>query len=1028
MSTRTRKRLGSLFVVLVLVRLSAAEPKDKPAGATVVPTASLKVSVYRNTSSDSGVEALPVDVPNAPTLAGVVHGNRSAKPSRGLLSSSNSRATAHLTGSQGGAPRFVENRGQFDNRVKFQLKARGQTLWLTYQGVMFDLYRSKPEKKPHQQASPLDLAKANSPLLRDLLGWRQGFASSSVERDFPVLGTISGIQPPMVGIPFPFPEDNSGSLSQPNLRRPDPKLLRSERLVFSEEFIGARRPLTEAERRQPGTYNYFIGNDPQRWVTDVHGYSEVLYRNVWDGIDVRLVGNGSSVEQEFLLRPGADPNRIQVAYEGIDGLELAKDGSLTIRTAFGELRESKPRIYQEIAGRPVPVEGRFKLTGETAYTFEMNSYQPQYALVIDPTLSYSTFLGGSAGFESVGFGDALDDAFGIAVDSSGSAYVAGLTGSTDFPITTGSYQSTNTAPTFTVFVTKLSPDGSQLVYSTYLGGTDNSLALGIALDSAGEAYVAGAAGSGFPTTANAFQQAGDGVFVSKLSATGDALLYSTYLGSGSDLNYNTATGIAVDSSGVAYITGTTTSAAFPTTKNTFQSALGGSIDAFVSVVNPSTAGQASLVYSTYLGGSGVDGGAAIAVDSSGDLYITGATYSSDFPVTAGAYQTSFTTSLYIAFLAKLNPSASGPSSLVYSTFVGGSWRTQSESIVVDSSGNAYVTGETEPNSDSPFPTTPGAFQTSLPNGAGNGAFVTKVNPSGDKLVYSTLLGLDVKAGSPGSGIALDASNNAYVVGATSSAQFPTTPDAFQSVYKGGNVFFYDASFTVLNPSGSALIYSTFLGGTSDDVARGVALDPSGNAYVAGYTLSADFPITPLAFQKTMNGSADAFIAKFSATGPGFSISGLTATTGGNSGTVTPTIVGAGFDPGATVKLGCSGQADIVGTNVVVGPEGTSLTATFNLVGTAPGKCDVVVSNSGGASVTDSQAFTIEQGGAAQVWVDLIGLDKIRIGQPQTYYAVVGNSGNVDPGPNLLAFFVPNLVGTVSGQPSQDFLIDAVQVA
>lgn len=275
-----------------------------------------------------------------------------------------------------GASAFIENRGQFDAQVKFQLKGGGKTLWLTNGGIVFDSIRPKAGDTQKTEGNLGLNANPSTP----------GFKSG-----------VPGIEP--------------GSF---------------DRLVFSEGFIDANNaPSIEASRPQPGIYNYFTGNDPKKWRTNVRGYDEVVYRDVWKNIDLKLYRNGSDLEQEFIVKPGGDFTQVRVAFKGIDGLKVADDGSLVVSTAFGELRETKPRIYQEIDGKRVAVDGQFKLTSNTAYTFEVNGYHPQYALVIDPTLLYSTFLGGS-GFE---------EGRGIAVDSAGNAYVTGRTTSTDFPTT-----------------------------------------------------------------------------------------------------------------------------------------------------------------------------------------------------------------------------------------------------------------------------------------------------------------------------------------------------------------------------------------------------------------------------------------------------------------------------------------------------------------------------------------------------------------------------------------------------------------
>jgi len=411
-------------------------------------------------------------------------------------------------------------------------------------------------------------------------------------------------------------------------------------------------------------------------------------------------------------------------------------------------------------------------------------------------------------------------------------------------------------------VTKLHPTGSALVYSTYLGGSDSDLGLGIAVDSLGNAYVTGEARSAnFPTTSGAWQTAsggGDDAFVTKLNPTGSALVYSTYLGGNSS---DRALGIALNTLGDAYVTGSTRSTNFPTTLGAFRTAFGGGQnDAFVTMLYRT---GTTIGYSTYLGGNDEDVGRGIAVDYLGSAYVTGFTWAStNFPTTPGAFQTAVHPGGPDAFVTKLNPFGTA---LVYSTYLGGNDFDFALGIGLDTLGNAYVTGATTSTN---FPTTPGAFQTAF---GGLDAFVTKLNPTGSALIYSTRLG-----GSQfeeGRGIAVDTFGNAYVTGATGSTNFPTTPGAFQTSSGGGG----DAFVTKLNPTGSALVYSTYLGGRKDDdidnisrgvVAGGIALDSLGNAYVTGDTRSNNFPATPGAFQTRYGGSVDGFVAKirFGATG------------------------------------------------------------------------------------------------------------------------------------------------------------------
>jgi hypothetical protein len=458
-------------------------------------------------------------------------------------------------------------------------------------------------------------------------------------------------------------------------------------------------------------------------------------------------------------------------------------------------------------------------------------------------LVYSTYLGGSRiGWD---FGD------GIALDPAGNAYITGVTYSStpsnDFPTTAGAFDTTYNGGNADVFVSKLNVTGSALVYSTYLGGSGYDDGYEIAVDPVGNAYITGmTSSSDFPTTPGAFDTSFNGwydVFVTKLNASGTALVYSTYLG-GSNKDYGE--GIALDSAGNAYITGWTFSSNFSTTVGAYDTAYH---SCFVSKLNPSGTG---LIYSTYLGGSGGEEGRGIAVDASGNAYIIGVT-GSGFPTTAGVWDTSYN-GFQDGFVSKLNPSGTG---LVYSTYFGGSDDDYSSDIAVDAFGNTYLTGRT---SSSDFPTTAGAFDTT-DNGVWD-VFVSKLNSTGSALAYSTYLG--------GSGdfdygwdIAVDPVGNAYVTGYTNSSNFPTTPGAFDTTFNGGGFDLSDVFVSKLNATGSALAYSTYLGGSGDDGGFNIALDNAGNAYITGWTDSSDFPTTAGAFDTSLNGGDDVFVTKLS---------------------------------------------------------------------------------------------------------------------------------------------------------------------
>lgn len=583
--------------------------------------------------------------------------------------------------------------------------------------------------------------------------------------------------------------------------------------------------------------NYFVGKDPQHWHTNIPTYAAVKYEAVYPGIDLVYRGNQGQLEYDFRLAPNANPAQIELSFAGAGNVSLNRSGELVIELGGGQLIEHTPVAYQDIGGRRRSVSCRYVLRGSGRVGFKLSAYDTTKPLVIDPTLSYSTYLGGSG----------FDAGFAVAVDHAGNAYITGTTESPNFPTTAGSFQ-TSFAGNRDVFVTKLNAAGSSVVYSTYIGGTDFDEGGGIAVDSTGNAFVTGRTySSDFPTTASAFQPTfggTDDIFVSKLNAAGSALLYSTYVG-GSDSDEGSD--IAIDSSGNAYITGLTGSFDFPITANAFQKTpFDGPFDAFVSKLNP--AGSA-LVYSSYLGGSEDDEAFGIAIDSSGNAYVTGLTGSLDFPTTPGAFQTKFGGS-EDAFVSKVNASGSA---LLYSTYIGGSGGDDGFGIAVDTSGNAFVTGFTN---SSDFPTTSGAFQTTL---AGTGStFVSKLNSSGSALMYSSYLGGSGFDGG-GRGIAVDAAGNGYVTGATSSSNFPISSDAFQTTFGGVE----DAFVTEMNAAGSSLIYSTYLGGSGDDGGFYLTLDAAGNVYLAGLTGSSNFPTTIGALQPTPGGNSDAFVSKFS---------------------------------------------------------------------------------------------------------------------------------------------------------------------
>ena len=594
----------------------------------------------------------------------------------------------------------------------------------------------------------------------------------------------------------------------------------------------------------PGKVNYFRGADRAAWRTDIATFSRVEYRDVYPGIDVVYYGQQRELEYDFVVHPGADPRAIVLEFDGADRLQVTESGDLVATLGTRTVVQRTPVMYQEVDGVRRSVRGRYMLTGPMRAAFEVDAYDRARALVIDPVLVYSTYLGGASD----------DYGFGIAVDSAGSAYVNGVTFSSDFPTTPGSF-STTFGGSADAFVTKLAPNGAALVYSTYLGGSNYDRGSGIAVDSAGSAYVTGWSNSSdFPTTSGAFDTTYNGgfdAFVTKLDSAGSALIYSTYLGGSLGSQGEFSHGIAVDSTGSAYVTGMTDSSNFPSTPGAFDTTFGGGPwDAFVTKLQAS---GAALAYSTYLGGSGGDQALGIAVDSAGGAYVTGLNSSGAFPTTSGAFDTSYGGGTSDAFVTKLPASGAA---LAYSTYLGGSAEDYGTGIALDSGNNAHVTGNTASSS---FPTTPGAFDTTF--GGESDAFVTKLLASGAALGYSTYLGGTTT--DYGNGIAVDSLGSAHVAGYTESSNFPTTPGALDPTFGGGS----DAFVTSLEASGAALIHSTYAGGTRTDYGNAIAVDSAGSAYVTGVTVFSDFPTTPGAFDTTFGGVSDAFVAKVGESGP-----------------------------------------------------------------------------------------------------------------------------------------------------------------
>jgi hypothetical protein len=609
----------------------------------------------------------------------------------------------------------------------------------------------------------------------------------------------------------------------------------------------------------PGKVNYVPESGPVTHLTGIPTYGKVRYEDVYPGIDVVWYDNQGRLEYDFVVSPGADPDVIALDFAGTQSIDIEDDGALVLRTSAGTIRQPAPVVYQERDDVREPVAGRWFPIGSQRVGIRLASYDRARPLVIDPLLTYSSYLGGR--------GD--DWGMDIAVDAAGNTYVAGGTTSPDFP---GAPTRSSTADA--AFVSKLSASGV-LLYSTYLLQTDERGATGIAVDALGNAYVTGRTSLWRAT-------AGNDVFVAKLDAFGRVARPSGYFFTFGGTGIDWGNRIAVDGAGNAFVTGVTSGGTFPTTTGAFRRIQAGGNDAFVTKVNAAGTG---FVWSTLLGGSGDDSANDIARDIAGNVYVTGSTQSIDFPVSAGAYQRTHrgcdTTWLVMCsktvFVTKLNASGTG---LAYSTYLGGSGIDQesiAEGIAVDGAGNAYVTGVTSADN---FPTTAGVVQ---PNAgyplcyyeACTDAFVTKLNTSGSALVYSTYLVGETQ--DYANGIAIDSAGNAYIAGGTSSRYFPLQ-NAFQPK-KGSHE---DAFVVKLNANASRFLYSSYLGGAGNgndlagaSAATGIAVDMQGRAHVTGLTSASDFPTSAGAAQRIAGGCnnafygcSDAFVTRVAATGAG----------------------------------------------------------------------------------------------------------------------------------------------------------------
>ncbi|MBN1212774.1 MAG: SBBP repeat-containing protein [candidate division Zixibacteria bacterium] len=660
---------------------------------------------------------------------------------------------------------FTENRGQWDQNVLYRAALPGVNIWFTQSGVYY------------QHA-------------RLLTG------DNLIERD-----KFSG--------PADFPSARSRKVMT---------------LSLKTSLLDANSgPMVKAENETAYKCHYIRGHNPSEWITDVPNFKTVVYREIYPGVDLQYYGNRNQLEYDFIVAPGTDPSRIQIQYDGAVKLDINGTGELVVRTEWGENIERQPVVYQIVRGEKVSLKSRYSLISDNSFGFELSeNYDPDLPVIIDPVISFGTYLGGSD----------PEEGYGMAVDAAGACYVTGSTYSLDFPLE-APFQDTNLAE-YDIFLTKLSATGDELLFSTYLGGEADDWAFDIALDASENIYLTGRTHSADFPLYNPYQAVFDGVdvFVTKLTGAGDALIFSTYLGGS---GFDQALGIAVDDSDFVYLAGETVSNDFPLV-DAYQTDQA-KTDAFVTKLD--TLGG-SLVFSTYLGGEETDIACDIAVDDQYRACVTGYTESFVFPISnpiqnknAGEYD---------VFVSRFTISGD---SLLYSTFLGNDNSDFGYAIAVDTAGYVCVSGKT----NSPGFRNVGAFQTTL--AGGYDAFVTRFNPTGSQFVFSSFLG--------GSGddaafdLVLDDGGFVYITGQTGSSDFPVI-DPFQ--LPGGGP---DAFITKLDIAGSSLVYSTFYGGSGSETGRAVAVDNSGDAYITGTTASSNLPVID-PFKPTQIGE-DAFAVK-----------------------------------------------------------------------------------------------------------------------------------------------------------------------
>jgi len=627
-------------------------------------------------------------------------------------------------------------------------------------------------------------------------------------------------------------------VEEPRPTTPNTPLPSRRALTIEERFVNARALRVKGLEPSGTRVAYFKGRSPSGWLTDIPAYRTITLGQIYPGVELRLEAHPWGVEKRFYVAPGASPGQIRIELLGAKALQVNKRGELEVATDLGTLRFARPLAYQEVDGNRRPVAVAYAVEGNT-YRFVLGPYNASRTLVIDPVLNF-TYLGGSA----------YEYATGVAVGPTGDIYVAGWTESTDFPVTSGAYDTRS--DWVDTFIAKLDPSLTTLESLTFLGGSSGDWARCLAVAPTGDVYVCGTTDSGdFPATAGAYDRDFNGSFhdgfIAKLDSDLRNLLAATYLGgSGRDEIFS----LAIDAGPPQkiYVVGRTESPDFPTAAGAYAASLRGKYDAFVSALDENLQ---SLLASTYLGGEEIDAGRAVALSPEGEVYIAGYTASPDYPATPGAFRTAASGD-YEAFVSKLD---GGLEALLASTYLGGSARDYAYALALNGPDEVYVAGITR----SPdFPTTSGAFDTTY--NSGYDAYIARLDGALENLLASTFVG--------GGGedyaydLALDPGGGVYLTGVTWSADFPTTAEAYDPSFNGGQLYggYADAFISKFDARLDNLSAGTYVGGSGYDEARAVAVSPTGDVYAAGYTWSSDLS-TAAGVYTSPAGNYDAFVVR-----------------------------------------------------------------------------------------------------------------------------------------------------------------------